>query len=86
MGRGLHRHATRLQRGRLGGRPEPRRRPDGQITPIEIELAVADFDCREEVDYDKVQLEVTADAQQQFYDAHKDELEAWREGALAARG
>ena len=57
-----------------------------EITPIEIELAVADFDCREEVDYDKVELEVTADAQQQFYDAHKDELEAWREGALAARG
>ena len=57
-----------------------------QITPIEIELAVADFDCRADVDYDKVQREVNADAQQQFYDAHRDELEAWRDAAVAARG
>ena len=56
------------------------------ITPLEIELAVADFDCREEVDYVKVQQDVNAELQQRFYDAHKDELEAWREAALAARG
>ena len=56
------------------------------ITPIEIELAIDDFDCRAEVDYDKVQREVNAEHQQRFYDAHKDELEAWRDGAVAARG
>ena len=48
--------------------------------------AVADFDCRDEVDYDKIQLEVNSEYQQEFYDAHKDELEAWRDAAVAAEG
>jgi hypothetical protein len=57
-----------------------------EITPVEIETAVADFDCRDEIKYDAVYRAVNADHQQRFYDAHKDELEAWRDAALAARG
>ena len=57
-----------------------------EITPVEIELAIADFDCRAEVKYEAVYREVNADHQQRFYDAHKDELEAWRSAAVAARG
>lgn len=56
-----------------------------EITPLEIELAVADADCRAEVRYDEVNREVNAEYQQMFYDAHKDELEAWRDAAVAER-
>lgn len=57
-----------------------------ELTPLEIELAVADVTCREEVDYDRITREVNIEYQQDFYDAHREELEAWREAALAAGG
>lgn len=47
------------------------------ITPQEIELAVDDFTCRDEVGYQDAYDEVNLDLQQQFYDAHKAELEEW---------
>lgn len=56
-----------------------------EITGEEIEIAVADFECREQVDYDDVQREVSTEYQQEFIDAHKDELDAWVEAAKAAR-
>jgi hypothetical protein len=56
------------------------------ITPLEIELAVADFHCRDEIKYESVYRTVNAEHQQRFYDAHKAELEAWRDAAVAARG
>jgi len=48
-----------------------------EITPQEIELAVADYTCREDVGYDEAHNEVNLDLQQQFYDTHKAELEEW---------
>jgi hypothetical protein len=48
-----------------------------EITPEEIELAVDDYTCREDVGYDDAYSEVNLDLQQQFYDAHKAELEEW---------
>jgi len=51
----------------------------GEITDEEIETAVADFTCREEVGYDDTFQEVSFDLQQQFVDTHRDELEAWVE-------
>ena len=47
------------------------------ITPQEIEIAVADIGCRDDVRYDDVYAEVDRDLQQQFYDAHRAELEEW---------
>lgn len=56
------------------------------ITPEEIETATADFTCREEVDYQDVYNEVNLDLQQQFYDSHKAELEAYVEEMTAGQG
>lgn len=47
------------------------------ITPVEIETAVADFGCRDEVEYTKTQQDVNAEYQQEFMDAHQAELDAW---------
>ncbi|MDT0166868.1 hypothetical protein Q9R32_15040 [Actinotalea sp. AC32] len=56
-----------------------------ELTAEEIEIAVADVGCREEVRYDEVQREVSTEYEQEFVDAHKDELDAWVEAAEAAR-
>lgn len=50
-----------------------------EITPLEIELATADFTCRDEVKYQEIYNQVNLDLQQQFYDAHKADLEAYVE-------
>lgn len=48
-----------------------------EITPLEIELATADFTCRDDVKYQEIYNQVNLDLQQQFYDAHKADLEAY---------
>lgn len=55
------------------------------LTEKEIAMAVADFECREEVEFDSVQVEVTNEYQQTFVDAHRAELDAWVESVEAAR-
>lgn len=55
------------------------------LTPREMELAVADFTCREEVDYDDKQMEIAHEYEQRFVDEHKAELEAWAEAMRASR-
>src|SRR5665648_532382 len=47
------------------------------ITAEEIETAVADFTCRDDVNYTETQTDIYIEYQQEFYDAHKTELEAW---------
>jgi len=49
------------------------------ITPEEVEVAVADFTCRDETDYRRIRAAVSVDLQQVFYDAHTTELEAYAE-------
>lgn len=56
------------------------------LTPTEIEVAVADYTCRDKVQYTETQQEINFNLQQQFYDAHKDTLDAWRDAAVAAQG
>lgn len=56
-----------------------------EITEEEIELAVADFTCREEIEFTKVQAEVNVEHQKEFYEAHKEELDAWLEATLKAK-
>lgn len=56
------------------------------ITPEEIKTAVADYTCRDEVGYARVQSEVNIAHQQEFYDLHKDELIAWAEAMSGNRG
>lgn len=55
------------------------------LTAEEIEVAVADFDCREDARLDAVQQELNLEYQQEFVDAHKDELDAWLESVLSAQ-
>lgn len=50
-----------------------------EITPREIELAVADFTCREDLGYEDARREVDFEHQQKFVDEHEAELEAWAE-------
>src|SRR5665648_330873 len=47
------------------------------ITTDEIETAVADFTCRDSLKYTETQTDINLEYQQEFYDAHKAELEAW---------
>lgn len=49
-----------------------------EITDEEMATARADYACRDEVDLFRVQAEVNVEYQQKFYDAHKEQLEAWR--------
>ncbi|TYP81910.1 hypothetical protein [Blastococcus xanthinilyticus] len=42
----------------------------------EVELALADLDCREETDYRERHAEITRQIEQQFIDDHKTELDA----------
>lgn len=54
---------------------------DGQREelPRERALATADWDCADEVGYAGVVARVRAEAQQEYVDAHRDELDAWVE-------
>lgn len=49
------------------------------LTAEEIAVATADFTCREESGYQDVYDEVSAEAQQEFYDAHRAEVDAFIE-------
>ncbi|MBX9243548.1 hypothetical protein ICW40_01850 [Actinotalea ferrariae] len=49
------------------------------VTDEEIATAVADFTCREEVDLARRQAEIGVEHQQEFYDTHKAEVDAWRD-------
>lgn len=44
----------------------------------EIEIALADFRCKEKVDYDDRSLEVQFALEEQFIEDHREELEAYR--------
>jgi hypothetical protein len=71
--------------------------PDGPSAPVadpdavraftakEIATALADADCRDQVEYDAQWLRVGHERQQQFVDRHRAELEAWADAAVAAR-
>lgn len=62
----------------LAAEDEIRRRV-AEYTDQEVELAVADYTCREDVGYDDLLVEINLDHQQRFYDEHKAELERWVE-------
>lgn len=65
--------------------PEPDPAEVAAFAEREIALAVADFDCRQSVDFETVFQDVNHDLQQQFVDRHRAELEAWAEHAEARR-
>ena len=56
-----------------------------EITPREIKTAVADYTCRADVGYDKVQQTVNFELQQTFVDAHQADLDAWVEASTASK-
>jgi hypothetical protein len=65
--------------------PEPDPAALTAFTEKEIAMATADFTCQEEIDYVKTTVAVNHEVQQEFVDAHRDELDAWAEAATAAR-
>ena len=50
-----------------------------EFTDQEIEVAVADWHCKDGVDYYGVEYEVQRDHQQRFLDSHRAELDAYAE-------
>ncbi|KNC18943.1 hypothetical protein AC792_09620 [Arthrobacter sp. RIT-PI-e] len=69
-----------LYESSAGAAPEEMVMPDeaamADLGEKEIELALADLDCREETDYRERQQEVQFEQEQQFVDDHQDQLEA----------
>jgi hypothetical protein len=47
-----------------------------QAYPAQVEVALADFDCREEIDYMDRLMAILFDVEQRFLDENKDRLEA----------
>ncbi|WP_250443215.1 hypothetical protein [Actinotalea sp. C106] len=62
------------------------REAQSELTPREIETAVADVECRDEVGYTEVQTEVNHEHQQEFVDAHKADLDAYVEHVRESMG
>lgn len=56
------------------------------LRPLELELSLVDFECRESLDYERVHQDTLREIEDAFYDAHRDELEAWRDAVVQARG
>jgi hypothetical protein len=56
--------------------PEPDQAAMDALAEREVELALADLDCREETDYRDRNAEITREVEQQFIDDHKAELDA----------
>ena len=48
-----------------------------EVAQREAAVAVADVGCQADTDYRRVYAETSADLQQEFYDAHRTDLEAW---------
>ena len=51
------------------------------IAEKEIDLALADLDCREKTDYRTSMMDIQFEIEQEFVDAHKTELEAFKAAA-----
>ncbi|WP_299951856.1 hypothetical protein [uncultured Modestobacter sp.] len=60
---------------------EPDQAARDALAEREVELALADLDCREETDYRDRATEISNEAEQQFVDDHESELEAMKAAA-----
>jgi hypothetical protein len=56
--------------------PEPDQAAMDALAEREVELALADLDCREETDYRDRNAEIVREVEQEFIDDHKSELDA----------
>jgi len=65
--------------GSMTGEPDQAARD--ALAEREVELALADLDCREETDYRDRSAEVSRELEQQFVDDHKAELDALKAAA-----
>ncbi|WP_298988845.1 hypothetical protein [uncultured Pseudokineococcus sp.] len=61
--------------------PEPDLAAMDELQQLEIDTALADHRCQEEVDYDGTYQEVSLRVEQEFVDAHRAELDAMVEAA-----
>jgi len=64
-----------------GPAPQDLPQPDPQevaaFTEREIAMAVASYNCQQEVNFNQMQNQIQNDLQAQFVEQHRDELEAW---------
>ena len=67
------------------GPPEPDRSLIPAFREREIAMAVADYDCLQQVSWVETQRAIDFDHQQQFVDLHRNELEAWAQQMEARR-
>ncbi|MCR2794378.1 hypothetical protein NQ156_15015 [Microbacterium sp. zg.Y625] len=56
-----------------------------ELAEREVELALADLDCREKTDYRDQQAKITAELEEQFIADHKAELDAFKAAAEQGR-
>lgn len=55
-----------------------------ELQPAEIKIAVADAQCRKDIDLDQVMLKLRFDREQEFIDAHLPQLEGFRAALIEA--
>lgn len=56
-----------------------------ELAPKEIDMAVADLDCRDETGYARVLAEVEVEYEAEYFAAHRAEYEAWAEAWAEVR-
>jgi hypothetical protein len=61
--------------------PEPDPAAMDELQQLEIDTAVADHRCKEEVDYDAEYQAISLEAEEEFVETHRAELDAWVEAA-----
>lgn len=80
-------NATEAELEALYAANDPTSTPEWkQYAEEEIEIALADFDCREKTDYTDKSLRLQFDAEEKFIADNKAELEAFRAAAEQANG
>jgi hypothetical protein len=57
-----------------------------RLQQLEIETALADYDCLQAADHDRIVREVTSEYEQAFVDSHRADLDAWVDAAQADAG
>ena len=61
--------------------PEPDAAALEELQQVEIDTALADHRCKEDVEYDETYQEVSLEAEEAFVEAHRAELDAWVESS-----
>ncbi|HEY8474918.1 MAG TPA: hypothetical protein VIL37_20165 [Natronosporangium sp.] len=82
----VSRRQSELYGGQGGAAPpEPDPAALAELQQFEREIAVADYSCRQQHDLDGVEREVRYEHEERFIEAHREQLEAYRDWSNAQR-